>query len=98
MLSWLDAREETLFGNHLAEYYDREVKKIDSRYTRKHKDKQGKLLASIINQARQYRLSHKLNIYKKAKLGNAFKWKLSDLGYDQEFIDILAKEVLLALS
>jgi hypothetical protein len=51
----------------------------------------------VLEKAKQFRLSNKLNIYKKAKLGNAFRWTLTDLGYDSTLIDELTKELMLAL-
>jgi hypothetical protein len=40
-------------------------------------------------------MMHKLKIYKKAKLGNAFKWKRLDANYGLEFVDELTKVLLL---
>ncbi len=39
-----------------------------------------------------FKTNHKLNFYKKAKLWNAFKWKLLDANYDPEFVDELTKD------
>jgi hypothetical protein len=51
----------------------------------------------MVLDAKQFGQTHKLNIYKKAKLGNAFKWILLEKGYDAQFVDELTKEVILAL-
>jgi hypothetical protein len=32
-----------------------------------------------------------MNMFKKAKLGNAFKWFLRDAGYDTEYVDGLTE-------
>jgi hypothetical protein len=40
-------------------------------------------------------MMHKLKIYKKAKLANAFKWKQPDANYGSEFVDELTKVLLL---
>ena len=35
-----------------------------------------------------------LNLYKKAHLGNRFKWTLKDAGYPDEFVDTLTHELV----
>ena len=40
-------------------------------------------------QIRTYREQNKLNIYKVAQMGTAFKWELKDAGYAEEYIDKL---------
>jgi hypothetical protein len=37
------------------------------------------------------------SFYKKAKFGNAFKWKLLEAGYEPDFADELTKELLIHL-
>jgi hypothetical protein len=36
-------------------------------------------------------------MYKKAKLANAFQWRLFDLGYDKRIVEELTKELLRSL-
>jgi hypothetical protein len=55
------------------------------------------LLGKLTLDVSQFGQTHSLNIYKKAKLGNAFKWGLLEKGYDEKFVDELTKEVILAL-
>lgn len=37
--------------------------------------------------ALRFHKEHKLGIYRKAKLANVFRWKLSELGYSKPFIE-----------
>jgi len=37
---------------------------------------------------------HKLGWYKKAKLGNEFKWELKEIGYDEKFIDVATEGLI----
>ena len=37
--------------------------------------------------AARFRDEKALGLYKKAKLGNVFRWKLKDLGYSDAFVD-----------
>lgn len=52
------------------------------------------ILDGLAARAARYRDQHNLGIYKKAKLGNVFKWKLKDLGYSAEFVDRATKEII----
>ncbi len=40
------------------------------------------ILEGLAARALRYHEQHKLGLYKKAKLGNVFKWKLIELGYN----------------
>jgi hypothetical protein len=51
-------------------------------------------IARLHVQVQQFSASHQLNMYKKAKLANAFQWKLFDLGYDKSIVQELTKDLL----
>lgn len=97
MFSWFDSSEAERFGSELAEFYDEKVRAAGKADGRKNAGRQQKLIAQMLLRAQQFKSSHKLNFYKKAKLGNAFNWKLRDLGHDPELIELLTKDILLAL-
>lgn len=50
-----------------------------------------KRLTSILEDAYQkaieYKRQHRLGVYKKARLGNTFRWELEELGYSKRFIE-----------
>lgn len=94
---WFDASEAEQFGNELAEFYDEKFRANTKAGSHKKEEKQKKLVDQVLLKARQYGATNKPNFFKKAKLGNAFKWKLKDLGYDDELVDLLTKDVLFAL-
>lgn len=48
--------------------------------------------------AKGFREEHRLGIVGKAKLGNAFRWELSALGYRKEFIDLAVEAVIVTIS
>ena len=56
------------------------------------------ILDGLAARAVRYHDEHKLGIYKKAKLGNVFKWKLKDLGYSAEFTEHATKEIITRLA
>ena len=45
------------------------------------------ILEGLGNRAARFRDEKRLGLYKKAKLGNVFRWKLKDLGYSAGFVD-----------
>jgi hypothetical protein len=51
------------------------------------------ILEGLAARAVRYHDQHKLGIYKKAKLANVFKWKLTELGYSANFVDRATKEL-----
>ena len=90
LFDWFDAREATRFGDSLADF-------VAERIPSKSPKKAPEALAKLFAQIERFKQSNKLNMYKKAKLANAFKWKLIDCGYTDEFIEEMTKEVLLHL-
>ncbi|MDD5249702.1 MAG: hypothetical protein PHY45_11985 [Rhodocyclaceae bacterium] len=90
IFDWFDAREASRFGTSLADFV---VERIPSKSPKKAPEALAKLFAQI----ERFKQTNRLNMYKKAKLGNAFKWKLRDYGYTDEFVDEITKEVLLHL-
>lgn len=97
MLNWFNTKEETAFGETLAEFIDQRLREIGKSGSQKQGDKHQTLISQVLLQAQQFRDSHRLNAYKKAKLGNAFKWKMKDLGHSDELIDQLTKDLLIVL-
>jgi len=45
-----------------------------------------------------FRQQHKLGIYKKARLGNTFRWELEALGYHRPFAEELAQRMVIQLA
>ena len=56
------------------------------------------ILEGLSARAVRYRQEHNLGIYKKAKLGNVFRWKLKELGYSATFIEHATKEIITRLA
>jgi len=96
--NWLDASEAQNFGRNLAETYSAEYAILEKKKEKASTvNKRAKLLGKLTSGVTQFGQTHNLNFYKKAKLGNAFKWALLEKGYDAKFVDKLTKEVILAL-
>ena len=56
------------------------------------------ILEGLGARAVRYHKEHKLGVYKKAKLGNVFKWKLRDLGFSEDFAERATKEIVTRLA
>ena len=56
------------------------------------------ILEGLGARAVRYHTEKKLNIYRKAKLGSAFKWKLKELGYSDGFAEHATKEIVTRLA
>jgi len=96
--NWFDASKAQEFGKNLAEIYSAEYSIIEKKKEKASTvNKRAKLLGKLTSNVKQFGQAHSLNFYKKAKLGNAFKWALLEKGYDSKFVDKLTKEVILAL-
>lgn len=98
LFSWFDAREESRFGAALADFVAERLPPAAGLKEVKLTDKKTQeIFQKLFSQVERFKQGRRLNIYKKAKLGNALKWKLTDFGYETEFADNLTKEILLRL-
>jgi hypothetical protein len=98
LFAWFDGREANEFGLSLAEFFAKRVPPESIPATEKKPlQKAGEVISKLNDQVQRFRAEHKLNMYKKAKLANAFQWKLFDLGYDKVIVQELTKELLRAL-
>jgi hypothetical protein len=95
MLKWLDAKEEQGFGRLLARFYIERVPFESPFSKKKFAAKTQDTLKKMDLQIQQFKSGRALNVYKKAKLGNAFKWALRDAGYDSEYVDELTEWLML---
>jgi hypothetical protein len=41
---------------------------------------------AVFSRAEQFARTHELNVYKKARLGNQFRWELKEAGYPAAFV------------
>jgi hypothetical protein len=55
-------------------------------------------LEQVCAKALGFREQHDLGIYKKARLGNAFRWELSEIGYGKDFVDDVTQRLVVHIS
>jgi tetratricopeptide (TPR) repeat protein len=99
LLSWLNAREATQAGIALADDFVLQTAGASS--GGHHKGAAGKLerfmqmfLQRVDREARPLQL----NVFKRAKLANSFKWRLLEKGVELEIVDELTRALVLRLS
>ena len=56
------------------------------------------ILEGLAARAVRFHEQQKLGVYKKAKLGNVFKWKLKEFGYSDAFTERATKEIIMRLA
>ena len=89
IFSWFDAREAKQFGASLAAFYVAQVPLDRKLSDKKFSAKTQAALRNMAGKLGAFTAAHRLNGYKKAQLGNAFKWQLRDAGYDAVYVDEL---------
>lgn len=95
LLGLLDTKEVESFATALAEDLGRRFPPASEKRTDPGaKNQLGVILEGLSKRAERFRDEKKLGLYKKAKLGNVFKWKLKDLGYSDGFIDHATNAVI----
>lgn len=55
-------------------------------------------LESIYRKAKDFRQGQRLGVYRKARLGNTFKWQLRELGYRDAFVEEITSGLVLSIS
>ncbi len=92
LLQWFDAREAKSFGATLAAFYAAQVPlEAKDLKDKKFVAKTQSALRQLAARTDEFKARERLNVYKKAQLGNAFKWALRDAGYAQAYIDELTE-------
>ncbi len=99
LLSIFDTKELEDFAIALAEDLGRRFPpKSEARTDQGAKHQIKVILEGLSARAVRYREEHKLGIYRKAKLANTFRWRLTELGYSKSFVDEATKAVVTRIS
>jgi hypothetical protein len=97
MFNWFSAKTSENFGKDLAAFVLSELSTGAGRRDAKFTAKAEKALVRADQRVRDFKASERLNVYKKAKLANAFLWKLRDSGCSAEYADQLTEWLSLRL-
>lgn len=91
LFSWFDARDANKFGALMARFYMDRMPPNRDLSEKQFATKSQQVLEKMNRQVTGFKQKNKLNIYKMAQMGNAFKWALKDAGYDDGYIDKLTQ-------
>jgi tetratricopeptide (TPR) repeat protein len=99
LLDWFNARHATQIGATLADCYlpQSAPSAVGERQSQPPKRDRSDV-RKLLQRAAQEAGSLKLNLFKRAKLLNSFKWRLLERGVDRKTVDELTELVLLQLS
>jgi tetratricopeptide (TPR) repeat protein len=104
LFKWLDAREATAAGAALAdEFYLQSAAKLpQARATdagrRSQEPELQKFLQRFLQRVDQAVRPLQLNVFKRAKLANSFKWQLLEKGVERELADELTQALVLRMT
>jgi len=56
------------------------------------------ILEETFTKAVDFRQKHNLGVYKKARLGNTFRWELEELGYSKPFIEVATEGLIVYIT
>jgi len=56
------------------------------------------ILEQTFDKAVAFKNEHKLGVYKKARLGNTFRWQLQELGYSEKFVETATEGLVVYVS
>jgi hypothetical protein len=57
-----------------------------------------RVLEDVVEKAVEYSRKNPLGIYRKARLGNTFRWELKELGYSKNFVEVATEGLIVHLS
>jgi hypothetical protein len=89
MFSWFSSSESVRFGKDLANFVLAELSGSATKNDAKFTAKAEKALVRADQRVHEFKARERLNVYKKAKLANAFLWTLKDRGCSQEYANSL---------
>jgi len=98
LLAWFDTAEVDRFAASLVREVTRRLppSQVDSS-SKKAVERLSRMTDVLSDQLRTFAQSQRLNVYKRARLGNRVKWQLKDAGYPEPFIDAFTTEVVTLL-
>lgn len=56
------------------------------------------ILEDTCNRALEFKKQHRLGVYKKARLGNTFRWELQEMGYSGKFVETATEGVIVYIT
>jgi hypothetical protein len=89
MFSWFSSSASVSFGKELAAFVLSELSASSTKADAKFTAKAEKALLRADQRVQDFKARERMNVYKKAKLANAFLWTLKDSGCTEEYANRL---------
>lgn len=98
MFGWFKSTEAVALGSKLADgivaRVGKDICKDDKKLDAKTRDALGFFSLEID----RYKREHKPGLYQKAKMANALRWKLTDAGFDKDYVEDVVRWLILRLN
>ncbi|MEI8155491.1 MAG: hypothetical protein WCH60_01400 [Burkholderiales bacterium] len=91
MFSFFDSHSSIKFGANMALFYMERMPLNMALKEQQFAAKSQVIIEKMNVQIKEYRKQNKLNFYKVAQMGTAFKWALKDAGYDDDYVNNLTQ-------
>lgn len=96
---WFETREvDDLAAAIAAELVKRVPPAALDSNTKKAADRLRNTHEAVFARAGKFARTHKLNVYKRARLGNQFRWALKEAGYPPEFVEAWTYELVILIA
>lgn len=97
LFDWFYTKEAVVVGVKLAEELSKELTKVNNKHANKEIANRAKVIQKVFSQIVQLKQKTNLNFYQKSKLINEFSWRLTEIGHDKDFVQIMTKELVIYL-
>ena len=97
IFNWFSSAESKRFGRELAGFILAEMKGSLNKRDAKFAAKAEKTLQRAATKIREFESRERMNVYKRAKLANAFLWTLKDAGCPDDYANELTEWVTVRL-
>lgn len=91
VLAWFDTRAVDALAERLIQGFVERVPLTQAGAAAAKKSRRAH--DQVLRQAHEFARDNRLNVYKKARLANRFKWGLLEAGYPKPFVDEMAYEL-----
>ena len=96
---WFETREvDDLAAAIAAELVKRVPPAALDSHAKKAADRLRNTHEAVFARAGKFARTHKLNVYKRARLGNQFRWALKEAGYPPEFVEAWTYELVILIT
>ena len=100
LTTWLAGPEVNEFARSLAESIAKRYPPVLDQDPSKRPsvNRMTRIVEDACKQAQEFQATQRLGWLGKARLGNAFRWALADLGYRKDFVDLATEALVVQVS